>query len=41
MVDSKTQKISIWTIIKIPEMLRFVSDNLKTKTMYRNAVTKL
>ena len=48
MVDSensprnyKTLKISMGTIIKHPESLRFVPDHLKTKKMYKNAVEKL
>ena len=41
MVHSKTLKISIGTIIKNPEMLRFVFHHLKTKTMCQNAVKKL
>ena len=47
MVDSetspknyKTVKISIGTIIKNPEMLKLVSDHLKTKKMRRNAIRK-
>ena len=38
MVDSK---ISIGTIIEIPEMLQLVPDHLKTKNMCKNAVKKL
>ena len=41
MVDGKTLKISIGTIIKYPQMLTFVSDHLKTKKMYQNAVKEL
>ena len=37
----KTLKISIGTIIKDLEMLRFVPDHLKTKKMSKNAVKKL
>ena len=40
MVGSKTLKISILTIVKNPEMLRYVSDHLKTKNMCKNAVKK-
>ena len=37
----KPLKISIGTIIKDLEMLRFVPDHLKTKKMCKNAVKKL
>ena len=40
MVGSKTLKISILTIVKNTEMLRSVSDHLKTKNMCKNAVKK-
>ena len=36
MGDSKTLKTSIGTIIKNTEMLRFVTDHLKTKNMLKN-----
>ena len=38
--NSKTLKISIWRIIKNPEMLRFVADHLKTEQMCQDAVKK-
>ena len=41
MVDSETLKISIGAIIKDPEMLRLVSDHLKTKRKCKYAVKKL
>ena len=48
MVDSeyspdncKSSKISIGGIIENPQMLRFVSDHLKTVNMCKNAVKKL
>ena len=34
----KSVKISIGTIVKNPEMLKFVVDYLKTKKMCKNAV---
>ena len=34
-------KISIGSLIKIPEMLRFVPDQLKTKKMCKNAAKTL
>ena len=47
MVDSeyitdkyKSSKISIRTIITNPEILKFVSDHLKTKKMCKHAVKK-
>ena len=39
--NCKTLKISIGTIIKNPEMLKFVPDHLKTKKMCKNAIKKL
>ena len=48
MVDSdyspnnyKSLKISIGVVIKHPEMLRYISDHLKTKNVCKNAVKKL
>ena len=48
MVDSeysmgtyKSGKISIWKIMRNPEMLKFVPDLLKTKKMRKHAVKKL
>ena len=48
MVDSKnspdnykTLKISIGTLIKYPEMIKFVPDYLKTKKVCKRAVKKL
>ena len=48
MVDSeystdnyKSLKISIRTIMANPEILKFVSDHLKTKKMCKHAVKKL
>ena len=48
MVDSeyspdnyKSSKINIGAIIKNPQMLRFVSDHLKTKKMCKHAVNIL
>ena len=45
MVDSeystynyKSSKISIGSIIKNPEILKFTSDHLKIKNIYKNAV---
>ena len=37
----KSLNISIVTIIKTPEMLKFVPDHLKTKSMCKHAVKKL
>ena len=37
----KSLNISIVTIIKNPEMLKFVPDHLKTKSMCKHAVKKL
>ena len=37
----KTLKVSIGTVIKDSEMLRFVPDHLKTKKICKNAVKKL
>ena len=37
----KSSNISIGTIIKNPEMLKFVPDHLKTKTMCKHTVRKL
>ena len=39
--DYKSSKISIGAIMKIPEMLNFISDNLKTKKMGKHAVKKV
>ena len=41
MVDSKTLKIRIGTIIKNLGMLTFVPDHLKAKKMCKNALKKL
>ena len=41
MVDNKTQKVSIWEIIKDPELSSDVPDRLKTKTICKHAVKKL
>ena len=45
MVDSvdiyKSLNIYIGTVIKNPEMLKFVSDHLKTKKMCKHVVKKL
>ena len=48
MVDSeysmniyKSVRINIGTVMKNPEMLKFVPDHLKTKTIFKNAVKKL
>ena len=45
MVDSmgiyKSLNINIRTVIKNPEMLKFVPDHLKTKKMWKHAVNKL
>ena len=38
MVDSKALKISTRTITKDLQMLRLVSDNLKTKKMFKQSV---
>ena len=35
----KSPKISIGAVMKNPEMFKFVSDHLKTKKMYKHAVT--
>ena len=32
--------ISAFTVMKNPEMLRFIPDHLKTKKMYKHAVKK-
>ena len=37
----KSSKISIGAIIKNPEMLKFVSDHLKTKKDVKHALKKL
>ena len=37
----KSLNISIVTVIKNPEMLKFVPDHLKTKSMCKHAVKKL
>ena len=37
----KSAKISIRTVMKNPEMLKFVPDHLKTKKMCKHAVEKL
>ena len=37
----KSLKISTELIIKIPEMLRFVPDHLKAKTMCKNVLKEL
>ena len=39
--NCKTLKISIGTIIKNPEMLKFVPDQLETKKTCKNAIKKL
>ena len=39
--NSNTLKISIGTIVKNSEMLRFVTDHLKTKKLCKNSVKKL
>ena len=41
MFDRKTLKINSGATIKDPEMLRHVSDHLKTKTICKYAVKKL
>ena len=41
MVHSKTLKISIGAIMKDLEMIRLVSDHLKTKRMCKQIVKKL
>ena len=48
MVDSEysidiytSEKISTGTVMRNSEMLKFVSDHLKTKTMCKHAVKKL
>ena len=38
---SKSLNISIRTVMKNPEMLKFVPDHLKTKKMCKHAVKKL
>ena len=38
--DYKSPKINIGVIIKIPEMLKFVPDHLKTKKICKYAVKK-
>ena len=37
----KSVKINIITVMRNPEMLQFVDDHLKTKKVYKHAVTKL
>ena len=37
----KSLNISIVTVIKNPEMLKFIPDHLKTKTVCKHAVKKL
>ena len=37
----KSLNISIGTVMKNPEMLKFVSDHLKTKNMCKHAIKKL
>ena len=37
----KSVKISIGTVMKNPEMLKFVPDHLKTKKMCKHSVEKL
>ena len=37
----KSLNISVGTVMKNPEMLKFVPDHLKTKTMCKHAVKKL
>ena len=37
----KSVKISIGTVMKNPEMLKFVPDHLKTEKMCKHAVEKL
>ena len=39
--DYKSSKITIEAMMKNPEMLRLVSDHLKTKKMCKDAVKKL
>ena len=39
--DYESPKISTGPIMKNPEMLKFISDLFKTKTMCKHAVTKL
>ena len=39
--NNKSLKISIAAIIRNPELLRFVSDHLKTNKMCKNAALKL
>ena len=48
MVDSeyrmdiyKSAKINIGTVVRKPEMLKFIPDHLKTKNMYKHAVKNL
>ena len=48
MVDSeyrmdiyKSAKINIGTVVRKPEMLKFILDHLKTKNMYKHAVKNL
>ena len=40
-VDYKSPKISIEVVIKNPELLKFVADHLKTKTMRKHANKRL
>ena len=37
----KSLNISFVTVMKNPEMLKFISDHLKTKTMCKHAAKKL
>ena len=39
--NNKSLKISIAAIIRNPELLRFVSDHLKSNKMCKNSVLKL
>ena len=41
MVVYKSLNISIGTVMKNPEMLKFIPDHLKTKEMSNHAVKKL
>ena len=37
----KSLNISILTVMEIPELIKFVPDNLKAKNMYKYTVKKL
>ena len=37
----KSLNISVWTLMKNPEILKFVPDHLQTKKMFEHAVKKL